>query len=554
VKSALLLGVALAMAALPNPVVAMPAGFAAKADKIVDDSWPANGPGAAVIVTERGKPVYERGRGLADIEARTQITPATVFRIGSITKQFAAAVLLQLVSKDKLSLDDPLTKFIPDYPQPGGSATVRQLLNHTSGIQSYTDIPGWMTEANVNKPYTTVQLIDVFKNMPSPSKPGEVWAYDNSGYILIGAIIEKVTGMPWYEQARDRIATPLHLKTLRYGVGEEQVPKMAKGYRRDADGSYKPAEKIHMSVPGAAGALIGDVEDLAAWANALHHGKVLDQAEYRAMIAKAKTSDGKEVPYGFAMALNDLRGHRMIGHDGGIYGFASSSLYFPEKDVFVAVFTNSVPPLTPPGIVAAKLAMLAIGDPFPELTKLPVDLKSVEPVLGAYKDAGSGDQRVFFSRDGKLLTRIQGAELEVYPAGNNRYFYEGGMSWFDVNQTASGAEMKIYNQVAQVPETAIRVGPVPAEPKVADVPRSTLERYVGNYAVGGQIAVVSLGENGLLVKLGSQPPFRLIPRSSTEFTVEKVGAGVVFKSADDGPAKSLTIHQGGQSIEAPRKQ
>ncbi|MEO5773861.1 MAG: serine hydrolase [Sphingomicrobium sp.] len=552
-KSTSLLAVGLALTASSGVSLAAPVGLRAKADKIVDRSWPADGPGAAVIVTEHGKAVYERGRGRADIGAKTPITPATVFRIGSITKQFSSGVLMQLISEGKLSLDDPLSKFIPDYPQPGGSPTVRQLLNHTSGVQSYTEIPGWMTQANVTKAYSTAQLVDVFKNLPSPSKPGKAWGYNNSGYILVGAIIEKVTGQPWYEAVRDRIATPLHLTTLRYGVGEDRVANMAKGYSRGEDGSYKPAEQIHMSVPGAAGALIGTVGDLAVWANALHHGRILDAASYRAMTTKTKTPDGKEVPYGFGLQLEELRGHATIGHGGGIHGFVTSSIYIPEKDVFVAVFANSAPSATPPENVAAKLAMLAIGDPFPDLEKRPVQLKAVEPLLGAYKLANSSDQRIFFSREGKLFTRDQGAEREVYPAGNNRFFYDGGTSWFEVKQRPSGAEMDIYRQEAGTPARAVRVGPVPPEPKAADVPRSTLQRYVGSYSVGGQVAVVSLGDDGLSVRLGQQPSFRLIPHSATEFSVDKVGAGIVFNAPDGATATSMTLNQGGQAIQAPRK-
>ncbi len=133
-KSASVLGLGVALATLSAPVGAVPQDFAAKADRIVANAWPAGGPGAAVIVTEAGKPVYERERGLADIGAKTPITRDTVFRIGSITKQFSAAVVLQLAAEGKLSLDDPLSKYFPDYPQPGAGATVRQLLNHTSGI------------------------------------------------------------------------------------------------------------------------------------------------------------------------------------------------------------------------------------------------------------------------------------------------------------------------------------------------------------------------------------------------------------------------------------
>jgi D-alanyl-D-alanine carboxypeptidase len=540
--------------AVASPALAVPQDFAQRADQIVDQAYPANEPGAAVIVTEHGKVVYEGGRGLADLKAKTPITPATVFRIGSITKQFAAAVVLQLVHEGKLSLDDPLSKFLPDYPQPGASATVRQLLSHTSGIQDYTDIPGWMTEANTNKPYTTQQLIDVFKNKPAQFKPGEKWAYDNSGYILIGAIIEKVTGKPWYQAVDERIAKPLHLMTLRYGIDEASIPHMAVGYAPDGDGGFVPAQKINMSVPGAAGSLVSTVGDLATWANALHHGKVLDPASYKAMTTRTKTADGKLNDYGFGLELVDVRGHPTIGHNGGIFGFVTDSVYVPEKDVFVAVFHNSVPPVMDPEVVAGKLAMMAIGDPFPDFHKQPVDLKALEPLLGVYKIQDSESERTFYSRDGRLFTkRSDGSEMEVFPAGNNRFFYDGGVTWFDLVQGESGAVMKMYQNGSQTAQLATRTGPVPPEPKAVDVPRETLQRYVGSYSVGGDLAVVTLGDDGLSVKLGSQPSFHLMPFSSNEFVVEKVGARVVFNGPPSAPATSLTIHQGGQTIEAPRK-
>lgn len=538
--------------AFAAPAAAVPADFAAKADAIVAKAWPADGPGAAVIVTEGGKPVYQTGRGLADIAAKTPITPATVFRIGSITKQFSAAVVLQLAAEGKLSLDDPVSRFFPDWPKPSAAATVRQLLNHTSGMQSYTDIPGWMVETNTARPYTNDQMIAVFKDLPAPSKPGEAWAYNNSAYFLLGAIIEKVTGKPWHEEVRERIAGPLNLTSFRYGVEEGQVPAMAKGYAVSEQGEAGSPPNIHMSVPGAAGALIGTVGDLATWANALHHGRIVDAASYKAMTTKTKASDGKESPYGYGLFLTELRGHPTIGHGGGIFGFVTSSIYIPEKDVFVAVFHNAAPSKTSPDEIAAKLAMLAAGDPFPELQKQPVDLKSVEPLLGRYKVEGQAAERIFFARDGRLFTRrTGGSEMEVFPAGNNRYFYEGGVTWFDVTPGATPV-MAMYHSGAKTAEKATRAGPVPAEEKPADVPRATLERYVGSYSVGGALAAVTLGDDGLSVKLGEQPTLRLIPRSATEFSVQGVDAKVVFNADADSPAKSITIHQGGRTMEAPR--
>ena len=164
---------ALLMAVAPAPALAVPADFKAQADALVKSAWPADGPGGAVIVTENGKVVYAAGHGLADIEAKQAITPQTVFRLGSITKQVTAAVLLQLVDEGKVKLDDPVSKYLPTFPKPGADATIAQILNHTVGVQPYTAIPGFMTEPNTDRAYTTEQMVALFKDLPAPSKPGE---------------------------------------------------------------------------------------------------------------------------------------------------------------------------------------------------------------------------------------------------------------------------------------------------------------------------------------------------------------------------------------------
>lgn len=476
-KSASIWGAGAALLGVSAPAAAVPQDFVANADKIVAQAWPSDGPGAAVIVTEGGKPVFERGRGLADIEAKRPITPGTVFRMGSITKQFSAAVVLQLVAEGKLSLDDPLSKFFPDYPQPGASATVRQLLNHTVGVQSYTGIPGWMVEEKTNKAYTTEQMIAEFRDLPSPSKPGEKFAYNNSGYVLVGAVIEKVTGKPWHEVVDERIAKPLGLTTIRYGVLESETPNMATGYT-ERDGKVAPSLKIHMSVPHAAGALIGSVQDLAKWNAAFHAGKVVPQPYYAQMIAPTVLPDGEKSPYGFGISNLDVRGRDAVGHGGGIFGFSTDSVYLPKDDVFVAVFGNSDDPKTDPGMVMRKLAALAVADPFPSFKKAAVDPATLEPWFGVY-EVEDGERR-FFARDGKLFTRrTGGSELEVLPAGNNRFFYDNSLTWFEISRDDKGVPvMAMYQQGSTKPEMSKRAGPIPPQAAAVEVPRSTLETYV----------------------------------------------------------------------------
>jgi CubicO group peptidase (beta-lactamase class C family) len=477
-----------------------------------------------------------------------------VFRLGSITKQFTAAVVLQLVAEGKMSLDDPVSRFFPDYPQPGASATVRQLLNHTSGIQSYTSIPGWMTEANTNRPYTTAEAVAVFRDLPSPTRPGQAWQYNNSGYTLLGAIIEQVTGRPWHRQVAERLAGPLRLPSIGYGVDRETRPGMARGYTM-ADGRVRPAMRIHMSVPHAAGALVGTVGDLARWAQALHHGRVVSPALYTAMTTPAPLPEGRTHPYGFGLGLGTLRGRPTVEHGGGIFGFTTDSVYIPGEDVFVAVFTNSDAPAASPGLVARRLAALAVGEPFREFTPARVDPATVAPFLGLYRAGPEVATRRFFERGGKYYTaRGDGPEREVVPAGDGHFFYPGDVTWFRLVRGEGGSlTMEMHQNGDAAAETSPRIGDIPAEAPAAQVARSVLESYVGQYQTMGPAVDVALRADGVLtVQLTGQPAIPLRPTSDTEFAVQGVGARVVFHS-ENGRPNRLVIHQGGRELEARRQ-
>ncbi len=534
-----------------TPAAALPTNFKAQADSIVAKAIQADEPGVAIIVTQHGKTVYQAGRGLADLDKKIAITPDTVFRLGSITKQFTSSAILKLVEQGKISLDDPLSKYLPGYPEPGGTATVRQLLNHTSGIMPYTAIPGFMSEGKTGRPYTTTELIATFKDHPVQFKPGEKWEYNNSGYVLLGAILEKVTGKSWDSAVQDLIVGPLKLKTIRGGIAEDDTSRMAKGYTRRGD-KIAPSMKIHMSVPQAAGALIGTVGDLARWADALHHGRVLSAASYAAMTGLTTTADGQTSPYGFGMGTSDIRGQRTIGHSGGIFGFATDSAYLPDEDIFVAVFANTDDGPSP-GMIMRRVAAAALGDPYAEFTAQPVNKASVVPLLGIY-DLQVGDRR-FFEREGKLYTRRSGGgELEVFPAGGNRFFYgPDSLTWFEIVTAADGAKtMLMHPEGATNGEPAKWSGPIPAEKPAFVVPEAVLSGYLGTYK--SQVGTLVIARQGdfLTAKLEQQNPLKLKPITLDEFEVERVGAIIRFGMIADGKASVLTLLQGGQQFEAKR--
>jgi hypothetical protein len=395
-------------------------------------------------------------------------------------------------------------------------------------------------------------MIAVFRDLPSPSKPGEKWDYNNSGYVLVGAVIEKVTGKPWHQAVDERIVRPLGLTSVRYGVLEATVPGMAKGYT-DGEKGPEPARKIHMSVPHAAGALIGTVEDLAKWNHALHHGKVVPPALYAQMIAPTKMPDGKLANYGFGIAPGEVRERKAIGHGGGIFGFSTDSIYVPEEDVFVAVFANSDDPATHPGLVMQRLAAMAVGDPYPTFEKAKVPIQSLRPLFGVY--ALKEGERRFFERGGKLYTRRSGGgELEAFPAGNDRFFYgPKNLTWFEVKRAPGGKHvMAMHHEGMDEAELSTRVGPIPPEPKAVELPRSTLERYVGSYKSPRGPVVIAMGDDGALTaKLGGQPPLRLKALNETEFALEGIDARINFQ-LEQGRVARLVFKQGSAEIAAER--
>lgn len=525
--------------------------FEAQAGEILAAAYADDGPGVAAIITKNNETLFIGAQGMANIDAGQSIDDTTVFRLASITKQFSAATLLLLAEEGLVDLDAPLSTYVPHYPEPGASVAVRRLLNHTSGIPSYTGIPGWMVETNTATAYTTEEMIALFSDLPMDFEPGDRFAYNNSGYVLVGAVIEAVTGEAWADVVKSRIAEPLGLEVLQSGLEESTVARMANGYT----GAENPtsAQRIHMSVPHAAGALISDVQDLADWANALHDGDVLSAESYAMMIAPTILSDGSDIDYGYGIGTSEIYGAPTIGHNGGIFGFSTDSVYLPSKDIFVGVLGNSDSFSVSPGTTAIRLAALAAGTPAPHLEQQQTELPSLESVFGIY--ASDEVTRTFFERDDKLFTyRQNGIEAEVFSAGENKFFYgPNSLTWFEMNVETDPVEMIFYSGATLEPDTLSRIGPVPA---VVSVSAETLEPYLGDYALDiGPVAKIAAAEDGLdqgiTIQVTGQPAFLLEPINETEFEVRSVGALIRFVTHDDGTV-SLELEQGGGKFTGTR--
>ena len=291
-------------------------------------------PGVALAVVRDAQMIVERGYGLANIEHRVAVKPDTVFQSGSIGKQFTAAAVLMLAEDGKLSLDDPLTKFLPDTPASWNGISVRHLLNHTSGMADYPD------SFELRRDHSEDELLAMIKTAPLAFAPGERWSYSNLGYVTLGILIRKLSGEFYGDVLRKRIFDPLGMGTARVISESDIVPNRAAGYRL-VRGALANHEWVAPSVNTTAdGSLYLTVVDMAKWDAALNGASLLAPASLERMWAPARLNDGRTHPYGFGWHTGRVHGHRVAFHGGAWQGFQSFVVRFLDRRLTIVVFSN----------------------------------------------------------------------------------------------------------------------------------------------------------------------------------------------------------------------
>lgn len=312
-------------------------------------------PGLAIAVACRGEVVFQAGYGTARVEAGAPVVPESVFRLASITKTMTATVVLKLADEGRLKLDDRLSVYLPDFPGADG-ITLYQLLTHTSGLSDFTNDPGYPVRKV--RDHTTAEMIDWTKALePRTLFPsGEGWAYSNPGYVLLGAVIEKVTGQTLEAAYEERLFRPLSLRSMAFDFPGAPPPSFpVQGYRRAKSGGFEPAEAISMTLPGPAGSLRATAADTARFGDALFGGRVLSSAGLEAMTRAGMLADGRPnrwgmpkewreglgADYGPGLFIDDQAGRRRYWHSGDIDGFNSWLAHFPDEGVTIVVLRNS---------------------------------------------------------------------------------------------------------------------------------------------------------------------------------------------------------------------
>ena len=295
-----------------------------------------NEPGGVFLVSQKGKNIYRKAFGKANLELNVNMTPDNVFQIGSMTKQFTAVAILMLEQQGKLKVTDPVSKYYKDYPN-GDKITIHHLLTHTSGIKDFTKMKALSSIAQ--KEMKPEAMVDFFKNESVDFAPGEKFEYNNSGYVLLGYIIEVVTGDTYEDFIQKNIFDKAGMTHSYYASDRKVIPKRASGYHKKEQG-FVNKTVISFSVPFSSGSLMSTVDDLLKWQQTLNQNVFLNSTETQKAFRKYKLNNGEEFTYGYGWHLKDMNGVPDREHGGSVFGFKSMGVYIPGEDIYVIGLSN----------------------------------------------------------------------------------------------------------------------------------------------------------------------------------------------------------------------
>jgi CubicO group peptidase (beta-lactamase class C family) len=367
-----------------------------------------------VLVARGDQVVFSKGYGSANLEWAIPNTPQTKFRLGSVTKQFTAASILLLEERGKLKTDDPVKKYLPDAPAGWDKMTIFHVLTHTAGIPNFTSFPDYRT----SEPFATTpdKLVARFRDKTLEFEPGEKWNYSNSGYVLLGFLIERISGQSYEKFVQENIFRPLGMKDSGYDSNSAVILNRAAGYAPGPNGPEN-AGFIHMTIPFSAGALYSTTEDLLRWEQGLFGGKLLSADSLAKMTTPFKND------YAFGLGVHTVTGRKVIEHNGGIEGFNTDLAYYPEDKLTVAVLANLNGPA--PEQIAASLAALAHGETVTlqsERKEITLDPKILTRYVGAYQ-MGPGAVMLITLDNNQLISQLTNqAPIPIFPQSETMFF------------------------------------------------------------------------------------------------------------------------------------
>jgi CubicO group peptidase (beta-lactamase class C family) len=519
----------------------------------------------SALVAENGKVVYKNGFGMANMEWGITNTPDTKFRLGSITKQFTSMLTLQLVEQGKIKLDGKISDYLPDYRQDTGQkVTIHHLLTHTSGIPSYTGLPNFRENVSRNH-YTVAEFVKKYASGDLEFEPGTKFAYNNSGYFLLGAIAERVTGKPYEQVLKENILDPVGMKNTGYDHHDTLLQKRASGYSKAPDG-YNNAAYLDMSIPYAAGSLYSTVEDLYLWDQALYTDKLISAQSKEVMFKPFL----ENYAYGWVVTKASFKQNnqavQVITHDGGINGFTTTIVRFPkEKNLIVLLDNTSSPNLSRLSDAIAKILYNQPYEPpkmsIASLLEKTIREKGIEAGIAEYRELKTKQPATydFAERElNELGYRLMGTgkvkeaveifklNVEAYPQAFNTYD-SLGEAYMNMNERVlavsnykKSLELNPNNTNAVERLKTLERAPATVDAKVFDA-------YVGEYEIApGFVLRVFREADKFMTQATGQNKFEIFAESETTFSPRAFNAKLTFVKDSEGKVTGIRLTQGGK--------
>ncbi|MGH8317461.1 MAG: serine hydrolase [Steroidobacteraceae bacterium] len=531
--------------------------LAAKMDQYMQVSSRVDHFMGSVLVAQHGRIILSKGYGMADLKLGIRNAPDTEFRIGSITKEFTATAILELVARGKINVQDPVCKYIPNCPAAWRPIKIFNLLTHTSGIPDFTSFPNYLLIER--QPITPSGLLALFENKPLNFKPGAKFSYSNSGYEVLGYIIERLSGDTYQEFLQRNIFGPLGMRDSGYDLSHPVAKNHAVGYFYTPSG-YQPVHFVNMTVPFSAGALYSTVLDLYQWDRAVHAGKLLPKALLHQMLSPQVSVGGSlggshGAHYGFGWFVSTEFGRREISHEGGIEGFTSLNSWFPDDDAYVIVLDN----VQSPAIfkVGDSLTAILFGQKY-EIPKeyRPIKLapETLQKFVGQYQLAPRFILTVRQQGDQLIAQATGQGSLPIFPASQTEFFFKLVDAQLTFVEDSQGRVTGLVLHQNGRDRPAKRISAtVPPPPKALSLPVDVLKKYVGTYQLTPYFSLAVRLSGGHLVMQGTnQPSAPIYPKSQTEFFLTVVDATISFVENPRHEVTGLVLHQGGRDLPAKK--
>ncbi|MGZ8558211.1 MAG: serine hydrolase [Chitinophagaceae bacterium] len=517
-------------------------------DKMLSEQFKINETGATALVARNGQIIYNKGFGMANLELNVPMQADHVFRIGSITKQFTAIAILQLMEQGKLNLQDEITRFIPEYPTQGYKITVEHLLTHTSGIQDFSRMKD--SAKKITGDVTPSEMIDYFKNQPMRFAPGTKWEYSNSGYFLLGYIIEKITAKTYAEYLEENFFKPLCMTNSLY-ASNTKIIKNRVGTYIGGEYGYENAPTLSMTHPYAAGSIQSTVEDLFKWHQAVHAYKLVKKESLDKAFTRYKLTNGKETAYGYGWRLGYVYESPSIWHGGLISGSITMAVYLPKEDVFVAVFSNCE--CNSPEDITSRLAGIASGKPS-AYKEIPIENAILQSYTGVYENE-KGQQRIIIVSENKLYSQLgRGPKSNVKAWQKDQFFFDNdAMVTIEFSRNKKSEIEKLTTKRPTGNEVWNKTNkPIPNE-KGIKVDGKILETYVGEYEVTPDFSFsINLEQGRLFLQATGQEKVEMFAETEATFFLKVNDAQLEFVKDGSGRVTTAMLKQGGRQTDAKK--